>query len=73
MKNILEAVDPLYAVISCEAGNRYGHPHRETVKKLEDKNITTYRTDRDGTILAESTGGSIHFTTGLDSVKGRED
>lgn len=69
----LEAVDPLYAVISCEAGNRYGHPHRETVKKLEDKNITTYRTDRDGTILAESTGGSIHFTTGLDSVKGRED
>ncbi len=69
----LEAVDPLYAVISCETGNRYGHPHRETIEKLEDRDITAYRTDKDGTILAESTGGSISFTTGLESVKGKDD
>ena len=69
----LEAVDPLYAVISCETGNRYGHPHRETIEKLEDRDITAYRTDKDGTILAESTGGSISFTIGLDSVKGKDD
>ena len=69
----LEAVDPLYAVISCETGNRYGHPHRETIEKLEDRDITAYRTDKDGTILAESTGGDISFTTGLDSVKGKDD
>lgn len=69
----LEAVGPKYAVISCETGNRYGHPHKETVKKLKDGDIVTYRTDKDGTVLAESTGGSISFTTELDSVKGRED
>ncbi len=69
----LEEVDPLYAVISCETGNRYGHPHRETIKKLGGMDIITYRTDEDGTILAESTGGRITFTTGLESVRGRED
>lgn len=69
----LEAVDPLYAVISCGEDNRYGHPHRETVKKLKDGKITAYRTDEDGTVLAESTGGSISFTTGLESVRGKDD
>ena len=68
----LEAVDPLYAVISCETGNRYGHPHRETVEKLDREKIITYRTDKDGTILAESMGDRITFTTGLDSVQGRD-
>ncbi len=66
----LQAVDPLYAVISCGADNRYGHPHRETIKKLEDREILTYRTDEDGTILAESNGSTIQFTKGLASVEG---
>ncbi len=65
----LRAVDPLYAVISCETGNRYGHPHRETVKKLDDAEIITYRTDKDGTILAESNGSTITFTKDLPPVE----
>lgn len=69
----LEAVDPLYAVISCGKDNRYGHPHDETIEKLDANEIITYRTDLQGTILAESMGSSITFTTGLDSVKGKDD
>lgn len=69
----LKAVDPIYTVISCETGNRYGHPHRETLEKLDREGIITYRTDKDGTILAESTGDRITFTTGLDPVHGRDD
>lgn len=69
----LEAVDPKYAVMSCGEGNRYGHPHRETIQKLKKGKITAYRTDKDGTILAESEGSEITFTTGLGSVKGRDD
>lgn len=69
----LKEVDPLYAVISCGENNRYGHPHHETIEKLDKAGIITYRTDEDGTILAESTGGSISFTTGLDSVRGKDD
>lgn len=69
----LEAVDPLYAVINCGEGNRYGHPHRETIEKLDKAGVIAYRTDKDGTILAETTGGSISFTTGLESVRGKDD
>lgn len=67
--SFLEAVDPLYAVISCGEDNRYGHPHHETIEKLDAAGVITYRTDEDGTILAETTGGSITFTAGLDSVE----
>lgn len=57
----LEKVDPEYAVIMAGKGNDYGHPHRETMELLEDKGIAVYRTDEQGTIVAESDGKSIKF------------
>lgn len=65
----LAKVHPTFAVISCEAENSYGHPHRETVEKLEAAAVEIYRTDKDGTILAESDGETVTFTTGLKSVE----
>lgn len=50
----LKAVSPIYAIISCEKGNSYGHPHVETLQKL--KGIDTYRTDVEGTIVIVSDG-----------------
>ncbi len=46
----LNTVTPDYAVISCGANNSYGHPHNETISKLEDIGAETYRTDTQGTI-----------------------
>jgi competence protein ComEC len=57
----LEAVDPEYAVIQCGYGNSYGHPHRETIEKLDANNIMIYRTDQNGTIIATSDGETIQF------------
>ncbi|CDI48874.1 ComEC/Rec2 family competence protein [Clostridium tetani] len=57
----LEKVNPKYAVASCEKGNSYGHPHREIVKKLKDKNIKLYRTDENGDIVLISDGKNIKF------------
>ena len=68
----LAEVAPQFAVISCETGNRYGHPHRETLAALDAAGVTVYRTDEDGTVLAESNGNTIAWTTGLESVKGKE-
>ncbi len=60
--DFLAAVNPEYAVISCETGNSYGHPHQETMQKLHKAGIAVYRTDLQGTIIAQSDGETITFT-----------
>lgn len=59
--NFLEAVNPTYAVVSYEQGNDYGHPHKETIKKL--KNITTYNTAKDGNIIITSDSKNLSIET----------
>ncbi|KGM94768.1 metallo-beta-lactamase [Clostridium novyi A str. 4552] len=57
----LDKVSPKYAVISCEKGNDYGHPHKATMDKLKSRNIKVYRTDECETIIATSNGKEIGF------------
>lgn len=64
----LQAVNPQVAVISCGKDNSYGHPHEETMQRLQEKAMTIYRTDEDGTILATCDGTSIEWQTGLPSI-----
>lgn len=59
----LQAVSPIYAVISTGAGNDYGHPHQETLRKLAERDIVTYRTDQDGTIVFTSDKESLSVKT----------
>ncbi|AOQ23980.1 hypothetical protein MTAT_06180 [Moorella thermoacetica] len=55
----LKAVAPTYAVISVGKGNDYGHPHAQTLKRLQQAGVKVYRTDRDGTITAVSDGREV--------------
>lgn len=57
----LNAIKPKFAVISCGRGNRYGHPHGETMEKLRRLGSTVYRTDEDGTIECATDGRSLDF------------
>ena len=59
----LAKVNPKYAVISVGSDNKYGHPASSTINKLNSANIETYRTDQDGTVIAESDGNDIKFST----------
>ncbi len=54
----LNAVCPKYAVISCGAGNSYGHPHSETVERFESAGVQIYRTDESGTITIACDGNN---------------
>ena len=61
--SFLNAVSPAYSVISCGAGNDYGHPHRETMEKLSKLDTTILRTDTMGSIRMYSDGETIHVET----------
>ena len=56
--DFLMALSPQLATISCGRKNRYGHPHEETLARLQESGCLTYRTDEDGavTLLVESDG-----------------
>lgn len=59
----LESVNPDYAVISSGQDNKYGHPHKDIIKKLEDNNITYFDTQTHGTITAITNGQDIEWIT----------
>lgn len=54
----LRAVQPEGVLISCGAGNDYGHPHKQTMKKYQSLKLKIYETDLNGTIVVTSDGKS---------------
>jgi len=60
---LLDRVSPSAALISAGLGNSFGLPARQTLEKLRRRGITTWRTDRDGTIELTSDGISWSVAT----------
>lgn len=58
-EGFLAKVNPSISVISVGKDNIYNHPSENTIKNLKKRNIITYRTDIDGTILLSSDGSEI--------------
>lgn len=58
----LKAVSPSLAVIFVGKDNTYGHPHRETLQKLNAAGIKVYRTDLNGTITITVNGTDLMVT-----------
>jgi competence protein ComEC len=56
----LGTVDPNIALISAGIMNKFKHPHISIVEKLNDRKISTYRTDLSGAILLQSDGDKIN-------------
>lgn len=50
---LLTEIKPEQAIISCGVSNKFGHPHSETISKLQDGNIKILRTDEVGDIEIE--------------------
>ena len=54
--SFLNAVSPQAATIGVALDNQYGHPHQETISKLNAKHIPIYRTDLNGNIKINTDG-----------------
>ncbi len=59
----LDRVSPAVAVIQCGKDNSYGHPHKETLEKFDERGIQVYRSDLDGTVVAYCDGKDIYWGT----------
>lgn len=57
-EEFLSYVKPENALISCGAGNSYGHPHTETLQRLSGIGAKVYRTDESGEIAVRVRDGS---------------
>lgn len=57
----LREIMPHYAVISVGEGNSYGHPTEDTLSRLRDAAVTTFRTDLQGDIICTSDGVTVVF------------
>lgn len=55
----LDAVSPMYAVISCAENNDYFHPHGAVLNRLRDANVQLFRTDEQGSIICTSDGTNL--------------
>ncbi|MFA5928625.1 MAG: DNA internalization-related competence protein ComEC/Rec2 [Candidatus Margulisiibacteriota bacterium] len=54
--DFLKAVAPQAALISCGRHNKFGHPHRDALQRLDQLHIPYYRTDRSGAITVKTDG-----------------
>lgn len=65
-KGFLSKANPRIAVISCGMGNDFGHPHKNTLKALENLNSKILRTDINGNIIIKTNNDKLMISTELE-------
>lgn len=58
-QDFIELVSPRIALISAGRDNSYGHPHAETLERLENAGSRIYRTDEGGAITVTYRDGRV--------------
>ena len=61
-EEFLRQCSPAVAVISCGEHNTYGHPHKETLERLNDIGTAVYRTDCSGAVQITVSGSRMKVT-----------
>lgn len=55
-EDFLDAVHPAFALVTAGADNMYGYPHPDVLRRLADRRIAAFRTDRHGLISFRTDG-----------------
>ena len=63
-REFFQTVNPSWAVISCGAGNSYGHPRQDTVELIQEFQVPLFRTDKLGHYHRSKPGSGDHFRPG---------
>ena len=59
--DLARKLSPEVALISCGAGNRYGHPHEDALSALESCNAQVLRTDLLGDVCVSFTSDALRI------------
>lgn len=62
----IDKVTPKYAIIQVGGGNKYGHPHTETMDLFKSRDLEVHRNDECGDIIFKSSGDGVS----TDCIKG---
>lgn len=65
-RELLELLHPVATVISCGRDNRYGHPHRELLERLEASGTCILQTAESGTVTLVFREGALRISAMLD-------
>lgn len=60
---LLNATNPDYALISLGRNNLYGHPHKDVISRLKQRNINILRTDNHGAVRYVFKNNTGYFET----------
>jgi competence protein ComEC len=61
----LEKIQPSYGLVSAGEDNRYNHPHREVLERLEQNHVKIFRTDKQGALIYRFSRKAGTFQTTL--------
>jgi len=68
MTCFLKRIQPEHAIISVGRHNKWGHPSQKVIQRLENLEIQTHRTDKDGAIVMRSDGENIRIVNWKNGV-----
>ena len=60
-KSFVDETNPKYSIISVGKNNKYGHPNKEVLNRLENTKI--YRTDKQGSIMFKIKNDKLKIET----------